>query len=269
MPWINRHQFLFSFVVTSLLCTWPVWGFAQDLVQIPTTTLTPTASSPNITDQLNFLGEQASSLREAAAAERAAYVDFVKFTVGMMWAILTVAGFMLAFFIGKKFKDIGETLDRLVDKYIKRHLSRLNKQKIDPLIERVNDELSYKKKSIVFIVPEGESQIVKTEESLLRRHFAVAISSEIDAVQDADLVLYLYTPNPNRKEDGSLRSLVDLLKQGRNKPLIIYTYNRGNGNQLTDTDFDFLQEHYAHYYVLANFPATLINSTFTTLKVYT
>ena len=261
-----------SIALLFFVLSWPISTFAQPAITAPVATPAQQAPSPtSTTEELDFLKEQTVAFQSAIQSERTAYIDFIEFTLNKLQWLIGAAAAIFLFVGGATIWQIKEKAEPVIQGFVNSYLQGVTKKKIDPLVKKVEEELTHRTRKTVFLVPEGEQRVVEAERLLLERRFTVSVETDVAASKKADLIIYLYSPGSQTATDQQLYTLIEQLKKnGGNKPVIIYTYGRcpDSGDRLTVADQEYLKKNYSHYYVLANFPATLVNSVFTTLNAY-
>ncbi len=141
---------------------------------------------------------------------------------------------------------------------------------------RVDRETAYLSKSILFVIPEADVNKFESRELAILRARGIQnlqVRSNIDSMMQAiadgafDTIIYCYNPTSQEDGDANLQRLIDVLcLRNSTIPLIIYTFEKGEGNRLYDIDHQKTTKY--SYSLLANFPITLVNHIFTTINYF-
>ena len=242
----------------------------------------------SIQKEYEFLKEQTKKYQEFVEKERAEHRKFLEdLYTKIVWffsvVVAIVAGF-ITFLQIKNRKDISKLIDRSqkeasikVEKLFKEHSLKIIDEKNKDIIISVDDlkklldyETNYRNKSILFLSSEADRKNFESRElpvidsrGMKNHQLMSNIDEAIPFIKNDtfDVLVYYYNPpveNPKETGDKNLQKILNMLLLRRSKtPLIIYTYEKGERNQLYPIDMKLAVTY--NYAVLANFPITMVN----------
>jgi len=234
-------------------------------------------------EQYEFLKQQNKDFRAFVEKERHEHRQFLEDTYKkIIWFFGTIAVVLLALigFMGwRTRREVKSSFKRYFEQQGNALIEEKHRE-IDQLLsilrEEVDRETAYLSKSILFVIPEADVNKFESRELAVLRARGIQklqVRSNIDNIMQAvaggafDTIVYWYNPTSQEEGDANLQRLIDVLcLRNSTIPLIIYTFEKGEGNRLHSIDQQKTTEY--SYSLLANFPITLVNHIFTTINYF-
>jgi len=276
---VKEISIMLCFLVVALACMCAEAN-AQNIRKSTDTT------SAQAQQEYEFLKQQVTEYREFVERERKQHQDFLEnmytklVTIVSGFAVLITA--LLSFFGWQSKKDVAQTVKKLFEDHSLKLIDERNetiKFSVSELKRLLEKETKYQKKSILFLTSRVNLETFAQRELPIIAARGMKNYKPMTSIEEAfplikteayDVIVYYYNPSgekPKESGDSHFRDIVEFLKTRQAKtPLIVYTYEKGENNQLFPIDREKLSAY--PYIVTANFPITLVNVLHTVVNYF-